>query len=132
MSSELIQGSSDMLDCIMVGIGGFIGSVCRYLIGLLPIEINNGFPIKTLAINIIGSFLISVIAISASKNESLNPQIVLMLRVGICGGFTTFSTFAYESVDLIKNGHMMTAFVYVCLSVVLGVAAIFAAQILMK
>ena len=121
-----------MLDCIMVGIGGFIGSVCRYLIGLLPIETNNGFPIKTLAINIIGSFLISVIAILASKDKSLNPQIVLMLRVGICGGFTTFSTFAYESADLIKNGHMMTAFVYVCMSVVLSVAAIFAAQILIK
>ena len=121
-----------MLDCIMVGIGGFIGSVCRYLIGLLPIEINNSFPIKTLVINIIGSFLISVIAILASKDKNLNPHIVLMLRVGICGGFTTFSTFAYESADLIKNGHMMTAFVYVCMSVVLGVAAIFAAQILMK
>ena len=121
-----------MLDCIMVGIGGFIGSICRYLIGLLPIEINNGFPIKTLAINIIGSFLISVIAILASKDKSLSPQIVLMLRVGICGGFTTFSTFAYESTELIKNGHMMTAFVYVCMSIVLGVAAIFAAQILIK
>ena len=121
-----------MLECIMVGIGGFIGNPLFISIGLLPIEINNGFPIKTLAINIIGSFLISVIAVLASRDKSLNPQIVLMLRVGICGGFTTFSTFAYESVDLIKNGHMMTAFVYVCMSVVLGVAAIFAAQFLMK
>ena len=85
-----------MLDCIMVGIGGFIGSVCRYLIGLLPIETNSGFPVKTLAINVIGSFLISVIAILATKDKGLNPQIVLMLKVGVCGGFTTFSTFAYE------------------------------------
>ena len=121
-----------MLDCIMVGIGGFIGSVCRYLLGLLPIEINNGFPIKTLAINIVGSFLISVIAASALKDEGFNPQIALMLRVGVCGGFTTFSTFAYESADLIKNGHMLTAFAYVCLSVILGVAAIFAAQMIVK
>lgn len=121
-----------MLDCILVGIGGFIGSICRYLIGLIPIETNNGFPIKTLVINIIGSFLISVIAILASKNKDLNPQIVLMLRVGICGGFTTFSTFAYESADLIKNGHMLTAFSYVFISIVLGIAAIFAAQILVK
>ena len=121
-----------MLDCILVGIGGFIGSICRYLIGLLPIETNNGFPIKTLAINIVGSFLISVIAVFASKNKDLNPQIVLMLRVGVCGGFTTFSTFAYESADLIKNGHTLTAFTYVCISIVLGVAAIFAAQILIK
>lgn len=121
-----------MLECIMVGIGGFIGSVCRYLIGLLPIETNNGFPIKTLVINVIGSFLISVIAILATKNKEFNPQIALMLRVGVCGGFTTFSTFAYEAAELTKNGHMVTAFAYVCISVVLGVAAIFAAQILLN
>lgn len=121
-----------MIDCIMVGIGGFIGSVCRYLIGLLPIETNSGFPIKTLAINIAGSFLISVIALLAARDKSLNPQIALMLRVGICGGFTTFSTFAYEATELIKNGHMVLALTYMCLSMVLGIAAVFAAQILIK
>lgn len=121
-----------MLNCVMVGIGGFIGSVCRYLIGLLPFETNSGFPIKTLAINVIGSFLISFIAVLAAKNKGLNSQIVLMLRVGVCGGFTTFSTFAYESAELIKNGHTMIAFAYICASVVLGTAAIFAAQILLK
>ena len=120
------------MDCIMVGLGGFIGSVCRYLIGLLPIEGDHGFPIKTLVINVVGSFLISVIVILASKHKSLNPQIVLMLKVGVCGGFTTFSTFAYEATDLIKNGQMLTAFSYVCLSIILGVAAIFAAQILIR
>ena len=121
-----------MLECIMVGIGGFIGSVCRYLIGLLPIETNNGFPIKTLAINIIGSFVISAIAVLAARNKELNPHVVLMLKVGVCGGFTTFSTFAYESSELMKNGHMGIAFAYVISSIVLGVAAIFAAQLLLK
>ena len=121
-----------MLDCIIVGIGGFIGSVCRYLIGFLPIETGSGFPIKTLAINTAGSFLISVIAALASKDEGLNPQAVLMLKVGVCGGFTTFSTFAYESADLIKDGHTITAFVYICASIVLSVSAVFAAQILLK
>ena len=121
-----------MLECIMVGIGGFIGSVCRYLIGLLPVETNNGFPIKTLAINAIGSFVISAITVLAAKNKALNPQIVLMLKVGVCGGFTTFSTFAYESTELMKNGHIGIAFAYVISSIVLGVAAIFAAQLLLK
>lgn len=121
-----------MLNCIMVGIGGFIGSVCRYLIGLLPIESTNGFPIKTLVINVIGSFFISVITLLASRDKALNPQIILMLRVGVCGGFTTFSTFAYESAELIKNGHMMTAFAYICISTILSVSAVFAAQILIK
>lgn len=121
-----------MLNCILVGIGGFIGSVCRYLVGLLPIETGSGFPIKTLAINTIGSFLIGVIAVLASKEKGLDPQAALMLRVGICGGFTTFSTFAFESADLMKNGQLLTAFIYIFLSVAFSVSAIFAAQIMVK
>ena len=121
-----------MLNCLMVGIGGFIGTVCRYLIGLLPIETNSGFPIKTLFINIVGSFLIGLITALAVKNKGLNEQLVLMLKVGICGGFTTFSTFAYESTDLMKSGHTLIALAYVCTSIILGVLAIFAAQMLVK
>ena len=121
-----------MINCIMVGIGGFIGSVCRYLIGLLPIEASSGFPIKTLAINVIGSFCIGLIAALAAKNEGLNPHMVLLLKVGVCGGFTTFSTFAYESTELMRSGHALTAFAYICVSVLLSVAAIFAAQLLVK
>ena len=121
-----------MMNCIIVGIGGFIGTVCRYLIGLLPIEQDTGFPIKTLLINVIGSFAIGLIAALAAKNRSINPQLVLMLRVGVCGGFTTFSTFAYESVDLMKNGHIIAAFSYIIISIVLGVLAVFTAQMLVK
>ena len=121
-----------MLNCLMVGIGGFIGSVCRYLIGLLPIETNSGFPIKTLLINIAGSFLIGLITALAVKNKDLNEQLVLLLKVGVCGGFTTFSTFAYESTDLMKSGHAVTALIYVCTSVIMGVLAVYAAQMLVK
>ena len=121
-----------MLNCLYVGIGGFIGTVCRYLIGLLPIETNNGFPIKTLIINIAGSLVIGLIAAFAVKNKDLNEQIVLMLRVGVCGGFTTFSTFAYESTDLMRNGHMGLALAYVCTSIIFGVLAVFAAQMVVK
>lgn len=73
-----------MLDCIVVGIGGFAGSVCRYLIGLIPVTGKSGFPVKTFLINIIGSFLIGLIAAAAAKNGSLNPRIILFLKVGIC------------------------------------------------
>ena len=121
-----------MLDCIIVGIGGFIGTVCRYLIGLLPIGADNAFPIKTLAINVIGSFLIALITALSVKNSELNPQVVLMLRVGVCGGFTTFSTFAYESTELMKNGQTMLALGYVCASIILGVLAIFLAQMIVN
>lgn len=121
-----------MLNCILVGIGGFVGSVFRYLIGLLPIETGGGFPIKTLAINTIGSFLISAIVILASKGKALDPQAALFLKTGICGGFTTFSTFALESADLMKNGQPTAALLYILLSVLFGVSAIFAAQIIVK
>ncbi len=121
-----------MSDCIFVGIGGFIGSVCRYLLGLLPIPVENNFPIKTLLINVTGAFVLGLITAISVKNKVFHPQIVLMLRVGICGGFTTFSTFAYESADLIKNGNMIIAFSYICASIILSVAAVFLSQILIK
>ena len=121
-----------ILNCFMVGIGGFFGSVCRYLVGLLPVEAGQGFPIKTLCINVLGAFAISVITAMAAKNKSVSPELVLMLRVGICGGFTTFSTFAYESVDLIKSGGAGVALTYICASVILSILAVFAGQALVK
>ena len=121
-----------MLDCIIVGIGGFIGTVCRYLIGLLPVGSDTAFPIKTLLINVIGSFLIGLIAAFSAKNSEFNPQVVLMLRVGVCGGFTTFSTFAYESTELMKNGQAMLALGYACASIILGVSAVFLAHFIVS
>lgn len=119
-----------MLECIIVGIGGFIGTVFRYLIGLLPFKLDNGFPIKTLIINVVGAFVIGLVTALATKDKSINPQIILMLKVGVCGGFTTFSTFAYETTDLIQNGNTILALGYICASVILGVLAVYIAQML--
>ncbi len=121
-----------MINCIFVGLGGFVGSVCRYLIGLIPLQPDNGFPVKTLAINIIGSFLIGLIAAFAAKFPNIDPRLLLMMRVGICGGFTTFSTFAYESLDLFKSGSITAALSYVILSVVLSISAVLAAQLIVR
>jgi CrcB protein len=77
-----------MTACIYVGIGGFIGSVLRYLIGLIPLKTTHGFPLLTLSINILGAFLIGFISIIALK-KSMNPHLVLLLKTGLCGGFTT-------------------------------------------
>lgn len=121
-----------ILDCVLVGAGGFAGSVLRYLAGFIPIGSEGGFPIKTLAINVIGSFLIALIAALAAKYTGFDQRVSLLLRAGLCGGFTTFSTFAYESAELIKSGNTVTAFIYICLSVILSVSAIFAAQLLVK
>lgn len=121
-----------MINCILVGIGGFIGSVCRYLIGLIPLKQNTLFPVKTLVINVVGAFLIGMIAAAASKNKSVDPGMILMLKVGVCGGFTTFSTLAFETAALFKEDHMMMGILYVAASVVFGVLAVYFAQELIK
>lgn len=120
-----------MAECLLVGIGGFIGSVCRYLIGLIPLSPSNGFPVKTLVINVAGAFAIGLIAAAAAKNADISPRIVLLLKTGICGGFTTFSTFALEISDLVRGGSWAAAAAYMLLSLILGVAAVFAAEALM-
>ena len=120
-----------MAECLFVGIGGFIGSVCRYLIGLIPLSPSNGFPVKTLVINVAGAFAIGLIAAAAAKNADMSPRIVLLLKTGLCGGFTTFSTFALEISDLIRGGSWAAAAAYMLLSLILGVAAVFAAEALM-
>ena len=117
-----------MMDCIVVGVGGFVGAVCRYLIGMIPLKEGCTFPIKTFLINIAGSFLIGIVAALAMKTESLDSRTVLFLKVGICGGFTTFSSFALETTDLMKDGKMHLAAIYTVLSVTLGVLAVFAGQ----
>lgn len=119
-----------MLDCLIVGIGGMAGTIMRYLIGLIPYKMESGFPVKTLLINVTGAFLISTITVLAARNKALDPRVTLMLKVGVCGGFTTFSTLAYESADLLQSGHTMTALAYLLSSGMLGILAVFAAQVI--
>ena len=119
-----------MISILAVGIGGFVGAVCRYLIGLIPINETFVFPIKTFVINVIGCILIGIIATATSKNSCWNSYVVLFLKVGVCGGFTTFSTFALETTDLLKNGHSLEAFLYILLSVLVGVGVIFTVEYL--
>ena len=118
-----------MADFIAVGFGGFIGAVLRYLIMTVKIR-DCGFPVKTLLINVMGAFVIGLITAAVVKNYPINPKLVLFLKVGICGGFTTFSTFALETVNLLQNGRILWALAYVILSAVLSIAAVAAAEFL--
>ena len=90
---------------------------------------NHDFSGKTFCINVIGCIVIGAITVLAAK-LSVPPRMILFLKVGVCGGFTTFSTFALESSDLIRDGHMGIALCYVLLSVLVGVLAIFAVEYL--
>ena len=118
-----------MLNCLVVALGGGIGACLRYLIGLIPLKEPFTFPVKTLFINILGCFVIGLIAAIAAKTTSLSPRTVLFIKTGLCGGFTTFSTFALETETLIKTGHIGIAILYVALSVVVGVGLAFAGQV---
>ena len=117
-----------MTDCLMVGLGGFIGSAGRYLLGKVPVSMAGGFPIQTFFINLLGCFLIGCLAAVAERETAISPRTILFLKTGFCGGFTTFSTFALETSALMEGGHIGTAFLYVVLSAVLGVALVFAAE----
>ena len=119
-----------MLNCLVVALGGGIGACLRYLIGLIPLKEPFIFPVKTLFINLLGCFVIGLIAAIAAKTTSLSPRTVLFIKTGLCGGFTTFSTFALETETLIKTGHIGIAILYVALSVVVGVGLAFAGQLI--
>lgn len=121
-----------MLNCLAVGLGGFVGAVLRYLISLIPIKNPESFPINTFIINIVGAFAIGCIAFAMTKNENIDSRLLLFLKVGICGGFTTFSTFALETSELIKGGSVAVALIYVVASVVLSVLAVMSPQLILK
>ncbi len=118
------KGVLMFLNCLAVGCGGFLGSVLRYLAGnAIP---HDTFPWATLAINIIGSFALAVIAGYVLRGSITDGQLSLMLRVGLCGGFTTMSTFSLEVIDLASRGAWLGALGYALATVVLCVAASFA------
>lgn len=109
-----------MLECLFVGLGGFIGSVARYLIGLLAVETASGFPVKTFCTNLLGSFILGIVSESALRDPGISRNLVLFLQIGVCGGFTTFSTFSSEALKLFAGGRQGVALSYMVLSVVLG------------
>jgi len=117
-----------MINILAIGVGGFLGAVFRYLISLVPVSESFIFPIKTFIINIVGCLAIGIITVFASKSTAVSPPMILFLKVGLCGGFTTFSTFALETADLMKSGHTAIAFLYAVLSMLVGVSVIFAAE----
>ena len=121
-----------MLNCIAVGIGGFFGSILRYLVGMVPLKGNAVFPVNTLIINVVGAFVIGVLASVLSKNTSIDPRLMLLMKVGFCGGFTTFSTFSSETSALLASGRWAAAAAYVLLSVVLSVSAVFLGQYVVR
>lgn len=109
---------------MLVGIGGGLGSICRYFAGtLIQQKSTSTFPIGTLTINILGSLLIGLLIGIVGKNFSYSMDIKLLFITGFCGGFTTFSTFSAENFQLLQNGQYSWAFIYTLTSITLGILA---------
>ena len=118
---------------LLVGLGGGVGSIIRYMAGLYVHRyFPSTFPWGTLAVNVLGCFLIGLFMGLSERSTSLDPNWRLLLVVGFCGGFTTFSALSMESIDLLQNNQAMTAFLYIGLSVVVGLSATLTGFLLMR
>ena len=114
---------------LLVGAGGAVGSVLRFLVSELTNKYYyQSFPLATFAINILGCFCIGLFINLIPTNTSLK----MLLIVGFCGGFTTFSTFARETLDLINHNQVAIAFAYTIFSCIVGVCAVWLGIILSR
>ena len=117
-----------MLNVLAVGIGGAIGAVFRYLLSHIIPKCGSGFPIGTFCINLLGCFIIGLITAGTEKYVGIHPRILLFLQTGLCGGFTTFSTFSLEVFLLVQQGKFFLAVFYMVSSMIIGVLLIFFAR----
>lgn len=118
---------------LLVGLGGSIGSILRYLCQRWFNETYpQPFPWGTFVVNLAGCFLIGVIYAASEKTTVLSPQARLFLATGFCGGFTTFSTFAFENMSLLRGGDITYFLLYTIGSIVLGILSVFAGVAIIK
>ena len=114
-----------MRQLLLVFVGGGLGSILRFAIGKWLNSPASGIPYGTFLANILGSLCIGFILGWAVKNNQLQSGTVLLLATGFCGGFTTFSTFAYENHLLLKTGDFFNFALYTLTSLILGFTAVF-------
>lgn len=118
---------------LLVGMGGGLGSIARFLCQKYMYEwYPHPFPFGTFLVNIAGCFLIGIFYGLAEKGSLLTPEWRLLLTTGFCGGFTTFSTFAWENITLLKSGDFAYLALYTAGSIVLGFIATWLGIVLLK
>ena len=109
---------------IAVGVGSFIGGIARYLVSLAMKGISKGFPWATVLVNLIGCLIIGLLWGFLSRNASESTSWGLFLTVGLCGGFTTFSTFSKEALTMLQTGQIWGFASYIALSILAGIALV--------
>lgn len=120
-----------MQKIIFVALGGALGSTIRYLIGLIKLDESLKFPIKTFIINLIGCLIIGIV-VGVLQNYSYSQFVDLFIKVGFCGGFTTFSSFALESLGLFDSRNNFVSISYITLSIVVGIFMVYIGEVLIK
>ncbi len=118
---------------ILIGLGGGIGSVCRYL---SQQYVQNNYPasipLGTLFVNITGCFIIGIVYALSEKGNLISPEVRVFLATGFCGGFTTYSSFAYENVSMVLEGEFYYTALYLLISVFIGFGAVHAGILFTK
>jgi fluoride exporter len=109
------------VNLLLIAIGGALGSVARYLLSTFVLRATGSlFPIGTFVVNLVGCVVFGAIAGAAEQRVPLAPELRLFLLVGVLGGFTTFSSYAFESFALVREGHLLAAGANIAGQVVLG------------
>jgi fluoride exporter len=110
----------------LIGIGGFVGSIFRYFVSRINLQVDFfSIPAGTFLVNILGSFLIGFLVGISERSALLTIEWRLFLMVGLCGGFTTFSTFTSENLMLLRNGQLLSVFLYTGGSILFGFTAVY-------
>lgn len=118
---------------LLAGCGGFVGTALRFLAGKLCAHISlGGFPLGTLMVNIVGSFLIGLLLGLAEGRGALSPSASALLVTGFCGGFTTFSTFADDMFLMLNKGQIMLFVLYLFMSLAIGIALVWLGRSLVR
>ena len=119
---------------LFIGMGSFIGGIARFLLARwVQGGTGSSFPFGTLAVNVLGSVAIgAIVETSELAAGALSREAVLFLKVGLCGGFTTFSTFVHENFSLFQNGNLLHFILYTTLSFGLGLAAACLGHLIVK
>ncbi len=120
-----MTGNMSVRNLLLVGAGGFVGSVVRYIVALAVPFSGTGFPFATFTVNLLGSFLIGLLSELAVSTTLVSPEMRLLLATGFCGGFTTFSSFMYENSALIQDGQVLYMALYLAGSVAGGFLALY-------
>ncbi len=117
-----------MLQIIYIGVGGFIGAVSRFLVSRYLGNLFPSFPFGTLTVNIAGSFFLGFIIYSITPGKNFSPEFRDFITIGVLGGFTTMSAFAFESFKLFELNQILFLVLNICLNLVLCILAVYAGK----